>query len=122
MVDDDTRARFEQLCARARQRAATMPNYPDTPEQIADQTATTEALMASQLATQAWSTESHTMTAPRRAQPTTGQRTTQRGTRTPPRGATMPVFREAAAVHRDTQSDDDTDDQQRQIHDATGLI
>jgi hypothetical protein len=41
--------RYDALRARAAHRRATMPDYPDTPEQVAEQAALTAALMPLQL-------------------------------------------------------------------------
>lgn len=45
---NDRRARMSALAERANARRATAPHYPDTPEQVADQAATTEALAGGQ--------------------------------------------------------------------------
>lgn len=45
----DAREQRRLMALRARERTADRPDYPDTPEQIADQEATTEALAPSQI-------------------------------------------------------------------------
>jgi hypothetical protein len=51
---EEARQRFEAMRERARQRKASMPDYPDPPEYVAELAATTEALMPLQLQAQAW--------------------------------------------------------------------
>ncbi len=49
-MNDELRARRMALVARAKQRTAGRPSYPDTPEQIRELAETTQAMMPLQLA------------------------------------------------------------------------